>query len=106
MRYGVRGALVVLLGVLAAGGVSVAQPRPQPCEVVPMPCPFEGLGFTFTIIDGETKKPVHDVHVLAEWQMYGLWGRLNGVVMVLDAVSDADGGVAFPPWGPVDGSVL
>jgi len=102
MRYGVGVALALFFGVLAAGQVSAA----QPCEVMPMPCTFEGPGFAFTIVDGDTKKPLSDVHALVEWQMYGAGFRLNGPVMVLDAISGADGGVAFPAWGPVDGSVL
>ena len=102
MRYGVRAALIVLFAVLSARLVSAA----QPCEVVPMPCTFEGPGFTLTVVDAETRKPLPDVHVLAEWQMYGMGHHLNGPVMVLDAVSGSGGGAAFPSWGPVEGSVL
>src|SRR2546422_3791055 len=83
----------------------VAAPA-QPCEVVPMPCTFEGLPFKITVIDAETRKPLADVHALAEWQMHGAGGRLNGPLMVLDAASGPDGALAFPGWGPVDGSVM
>src|SRR2546427_5724916 len=82
----------------------VAAPA-QPCEVVPMPCTFEGLPFKITVIDAETRKPLADVHALAEWQIHGAGGRLNGPLMVLDAASGLDGTLAFPGWGPIDGPV-
>jgi hypothetical protein len=71
-----------------------------------MPCTFEGLPFMLKVVDSQTQKPLSDVHALAEWQMYGAGGRLNGPAMALDAVSDADGVMRFPGWGPVKGSVL
>ena len=84
----------------------IAAAPEQPCEVVPMPCTFEGLPFKITIIDAETRKPLADVHALAEWQMHGAGGRLNGPLMVLDAASGLDGTLAFPGWGPIDGPVM
>jgi len=71
-----------------------------------MPCTFEGLPFMLNVVDSQTQKPLSDVHALAEWQMYGAGGRLNGPAMALDAVSDADGVMRFPGWGPIKGSVL
>jgi hypothetical protein len=71
-----------------------------------MPCKFEGVAFSVTIVDADSGKPLPNVHVLAEWLMIGGSGRTNGPVMVLDAVSGVDGVVRFPAWGPVDGSVL
>jgi hypothetical protein len=44
-----------------------------------------------------------DVHALAEWQVHGPGGGLNGPLMVLDAMSDPDGVVKFPGWGPIEG---
>src|SRR5437667_7675538 len=69
----------------------IAAAPEQPCEVVPMPCTFEGLPFKITVIDAETRKPLADVHALAEWQIHGAGGRLNGPLMVLDATSGRDG---------------
>ena len=86
--------------------VSLVSPiAAAPCEVVPMPCTFEGLPFKITVIDAETRKPLADVHALAEWQIHGAGGRLNGPLMVLDAASGLDGTLAFPGWGPIDGPV-
>jgi len=84
----------------------IAAAPEQPCEVVPMPCTFEGLPFKITVIDAETRKPLADVHALAEWQIHGAGGRLNGPLMVLDAASGLDGTLAFPGWGPIDGPVM
>src|SRR5262249_40861541 len=81
----------------------IAAAPEQPCEVVPMPCTFEGLPFKITIIDAERRKPLTDVHALAEWQIHGAGGRLNGPLMVLDAASELDGTLAFPGWGPCRG---
>lgn len=78
----------------------------QPCEVVPMPCTFEGRPFLVTVVDAETREPLGGVHVLAEWQVYGARGRRNGPLMVKDVVSGADGIVAVEGWGPIDGPVV
>src|SRR2546428_155009 len=98
--------LAMTVAVLASLVWPVAAAPDQPCEVVPMPCTFEGLPFKITVIDAETRKPLADVHALAEWQIHGAGGRLNGPLMVLDAASGPDGALAFPGWGPVDGSVM
>lgn len=93
-------------GLLAAAlvGVTVTHAADQPCEVVPMPCTFEARPFTLTVADADGR-PLADVHALAEWQVHGRGGRLDGPLMVLDAVSDDDGRLAFPGWGPVTGPV-
>src|SRR5262249_13188247 len=57
-------------------------------------------------IDAERRKPLTDVHALAEWQIHGAGGRLNGPLMVLDAASELDGTLAFPGWGPINGPVI
>lgn len=66
-------------------------------------CIYESPGFRIVVTDRETGHPLADAHALAEWQMYAA-GRLNGPLMVQDAVSDADGLVTFPPWGPIKGA--
>jgi hypothetical protein len=102
MRMLVRVAVgfVVLASHVAAAGAG------QLCETVPMPCTFEAPPFSVTVIDADTKQPLPDVHGLAEWQMYGGLGRLNGPVMALSTVSGPDGVLRFPGWGPIQGSVL
>jgi hypothetical protein len=84
----------------------VAADPAQPCEVVPMPCTFEAQPFKIRVVDTETREPLADVHALAEWQVHGAGGRLNGPLMTLDAVSGPDGWLSFPGWGPVQGSFL
>jgi hypothetical protein len=99
--------------VLMAVSLGVAAPRPlttadqgQPCEAVPMPCIFEAPPFKIKVVHAETREPLVDVHALAEWQVYGGSGRLNGPLMVLDALSDGAGILSFPGWGPIQGSML
>src|SRR5262245_31028946 len=75
----------------------------QPCDTAPIPCMFESPAFTFTVVDAETRRPLADVHALVEWQVHGLGGRLNGPLMVMDAVTQSDGVLAFPAWGPMEG---
>src|SRR2546425_5043828 len=77
----------------------------QPCDVVPMPCTFEGVPFKFNVVDVQTRQPLADVHALAEWQIVGLAGRADGPLMALDAVSGPDGVLSFPGWGPAQGPV-
>ena len=95
----------VAIAVLLIGGLlwPIGAQADQPCEVVPMPCTFEALPFKFTVVDGGTQQPVAGVHALAEWQVHGPGGRLNGPLMVLDAVSGGDGLLSFPGWGPTQG---
>src|SRR3989442_1462424 len=95
--------LAMTVAVLASLVWPVAAAPDQPCEVVPMPCTFEGLPFKITVIDAETRNPLADVHALAEWRMEGVGGRANGPIMVQDAVSGADGQLSFDPWGPIQG---
>lgn len=66
-------------------------------------CVYESPGFRIVVTDRETGHPLPDVHALAEWQMYAA-GRLNGPLMVQDTVSDADGLLTFPAWGPIQGA--
>src|SRR5215468_3462294 len=77
----------------------------QLCEIFPMPCTFESPAFTFIVVDAETRAPLVDAHALAEWQVHGYGGRLNGPLIVMDAVSRSDGILAFPAWGPMEGPV-
>ena len=95
--------LVVAAVVLGCLGPTRGAQADQPCEVVPTPCTFEGLPFAFTVVDAETQQPVTDVHALAEWQIHGVGGGLNGPLMVLEAVSGQNGVFDFPGWGPIDG---
>ena len=72
------------------------------CQILPMPCTYEGAAFRFTVVDAETRQPIGDFHALAEWIMYGLPGQYPPL-MVLEAVSGPDGQLTFPAWGPIRG---
>lgn len=86
-------ALVMLVGA-ATPHLALAD---QPCEVVPMPCTFEGRPFRVRVVDADTRAPIEGVHVLAEWKVKG------GPLTVQDAVTGPDGVAAFPGWGPKSG---
>jgi hypothetical protein len=77
----------------------------QACETIPMPCTFEAPPFAITVVDVETRRPVVDAHALAEWQVHGVGGRLDGPLVALDSVSGNDGILRFPGWGPLVGPV-
>jgi hypothetical protein len=62
-------------------------------------CPYGSPGFTLTVVDAESSKPVPDVYAWAEWVQYGGHG-LNGPIMIQEARTGADGGLVFPWWGP------
>ena len=94
--------LVVVALMLLAPLLGPRAVEAQPCEF-PTPCTYEGAAFTLTVVDAETGLPVADVHALAEWQNYGMHGRLAGPFMVQDAVSATDGVLRFPRWGPIRG---
>src|SRR5437763_14174874 len=66
-------------------------------------CWYESPGFRITVGDKETGQPLSDVHALAEWISYGMWGQ-KGPLMVQEAVSGVNGVLAFPTWGPTRGS--
>ncbi|MBI4641223.1 MAG: hypothetical protein HY731_11045 [Candidatus Tectomicrobia bacterium] len=54
-------------------------------------------------MDKETGKPLADVHALAEWVQYGMYGQYP-LLVAQDAISGEDGMLVFPPWGPTRGS--
>jgi len=87
-------ALVILLRLLA--------PAPADahllCSVFAV-CPYGSPGFTLTVVDAESNKPMADVYAWAEWVQYGAHG-LNGPIMIQEALSGADGSLVFPWWGP------
>lgn len=89
------------LGLLAG----LAAPSSSPAEGRPclgaIPC-YESPGFTLRVVDKETGLPLADVHALAEWISYGMWGQ-KAAVMAQDAASGPDGLLVFPPWGPTRG---
>jgi len=66
-------------------------------------CVYESPGFKIKVVDKETGKPLADVHALAEWIQYGMYGH-HALLMVQEALSGADGILVFPPWGPTQGS--
>jgi hypothetical protein len=47
------------------------------------------------VVDKKTGKPIPDVHALAVWIQYGMYGQYPGL-MAQDAVSNTDGWLAFP----------
>ncbi|MGX2032935.1 peptidase associated/transthyretin-like domain-containing protein [Methylocaldum gracile] len=54
------------------------------------------------VVDAETKQPLEDVNVVANWQLEGgLEGGTNlGQMMVMETVTDSAGQFSFPAWGP------
>ena len=90
----VAAALVILLSLLA--------PTPADahllCSVFAV-CPYGSPGFTLTVVDAESNKPMADVYAWAEWVQYGAHG-LNGPIMIQESLSGADGRLVFPWWGP------
>jgi hypothetical protein len=62
-------------------------------------CPYFSPGFSLTVVDAESGKPVADVYAWAEWVQYANHG-LNGPIMIQEATSDAAGRLTFPWWGP------
>jgi hypothetical protein len=66
-------------------------------------CLYQSPGFKIRVVDKETGKPLADVHALAVWVQYGMYGQSPGL-MAQDAVSGMDGMLVFPPWGPTRGS--
>jgi hypothetical protein len=66
-------------------------------------CLYLSPGFELTVVDAETGQPLPDVYAWAEWVQYGAHGR-GGPLMVQDAISDENGRLTFPRWGPTLGS--
>ncbi len=66
-------------------------------------CLYESPDFRITVLDGETRIALSDVHALAAWVQYGSHGRA-GPIMTVDALSESDGVLTFRGWGPVRGS--
>jgi hypothetical protein len=67
-------------------------------------CQYEAPAFTIRVVDQQTGQPLADVHAITGWLAWGFHGS-RAVLMVLEAVSDADGQLFFPAWGPVKSGV-
>lgn len=66
---------------------------------------FSAEPITATIVDADSKQPLKDVIVVAHWQLVGGGSFVDssgpaGELMVMEAVTDADGKFHFPGWGP------
>jgi hypothetical protein len=97
-----RGPRYAIALALVAGALA-----PVPAEANPIctwfgRCLYESPGFRIIVADKVTGQPLADVHALAEWVQHGSHGRA-GPLMVQDALSQADGVLAFPAWGPIRG---
>jgi hypothetical protein len=90
--------LVVLVGLLAPTSADAY----MLCSLLRI-CPYMSPGFTMTVVDADSGKPVADVYAWAEWVQYANHG-LNGPLMIQEAVSTADGRLVFSWWGPRLGS--
>jgi hypothetical protein len=62
-------------------------------------CPYFSPGFSLTVVDAESGKPVEGVYAWAEWVQNASHG-LNGPIMIQEATSDVAGRLSFPRWGP------
>jgi hypothetical protein len=63
-------------------------------------CEYEAPAFAIRVVDQQSGQPLADVHALATWLVYGGHGGRTPLV-VLEAVSAADGTISFPAWGPI-----
>jgi len=63
-------------------------------------CEYEAPAFAIRVVDQQTGQSLADVHALATWLVYGGHGGRTPLV-VLEAVSAADGTISFPAWGPI-----
>jgi hypothetical protein len=53
------------------------------------------------VVDAETGKPLEGVNVVARWELrYGLEGGGAYQLQVMETVTDKDGRLFFPAWGP------
>jgi hypothetical protein len=66
---------------------------------------FSAEPITATVVDADTKQPLKDVIVVAHWQLVGGGSFVDssvpvGELMVMEAVTNAEGKFHFPAWGP------
>lgn len=53
------------------------------------------------VVDAQTGKPLEGVNVVARWELrYGLEGGGTYQLQVMETVTDKDGHIFFPAWGP------
>ena len=68
------------------------------------PAQYSAEAIEAWVVDAETKEPLADVIVVANWQLY--IGRIDGrhpsgQLMVMETVTDQGGHFSFPAWGPM-----
>jgi 5-hydroxyisourate hydrolase-like protein (transthyretin family) len=81
----------ILFFIITLSGCSLPYPRTYSSEEL------EGR-----IVDEDTGVPLEGVNVVAYWELYklGFQAMNNGVIKVMETVTDADGRFHFPAWEP------
>jgi len=98
--------VLVILGLMLGGpftdGAVSGEPSSFPIPLPPNAPPTYSADATEGwAVDVETQQPVEGVIVVAYWELKALWeGYPVGLMMVMEAVTDAKGRFSFPSWGP------
>lgn len=64
---------------------------------------YRGAAIEGLVVDAETREPIKNVVVVAEWKLYGGWIHpdILGRLLLQETVTDAQGHYRFPAWGPL-----
>jgi len=90
------GAITVMLGSSGCLGIPGGTPSL-------LPLTYDAAPITVVVVDAATHERLPDVLAVAHWQLeYPYEGNVPGLgqMMILQTVSDADGVIRFPAWGP------
>ncbi len=73
------------------------------CQV--MPLEYEGTPIEFRVVDAKTKEPIEGVIAGAQWileKAKGLNISPDINLLAMETVSDTNGIIRFPAWGPIE----
>jgi len=90
------GAITVMLGSSGCLGIPGGTPSL-------LPLTYDAAPITIVVVDAATRERLPDVLAVAHWELeYPYEGYVPGLgqMMVLRTVSEADGVMRFPAWGP------
>lgn len=84
------GAAVLLLAVMSTSHA----------ELISGPTTYRGAAIDAVVVDGDTGSPLPGVIVVVYWETEGAHALPQGVMAVMETVSNDAGAFHFPAWGP------
>ncbi len=92
--------LLLVLGLMLGGPLTGRAVSGAP-PIVDAPPMYSAEAIEAWVVDEDTGQPLEGVIIVANWELETRWESPSpGQMMVMEAVTDANGRFYFPAWGP------